>query len=355
MFEDRTFEKILAELLALAPEGVDTRQGSIYYDAVAAFALKLANFYVDANNVLTMISLWSATGEYLDDKGREHALTRNQATKARYYYVYEGTTPKTGARFFTDGVYFTLTQEAGELLLEAETAGESANDILIGTPATPVNTIQGLTVSQFGALYEPGANTESDDNFRRRLQEKLNGPSRNGNKAHYKTWCEEVDGVGRARIIPLWDGVNTVKAVLLDTDGLPASPPVVERVQEYIDPGGTGLGEGMANIGAYFTATAAEPVELTVSFRVSLASGYTAETAKAEAEAAIKSYLKDLALNTDDDTPVVVRVSHIGSMLYGLTPVLDYTDLTLNGQTGNIYIGTEAAAVLKEVEIVGTV
>ena len=46
-FEDRTFDNILAEMLAMAPDGVDTRQGSIYYDAIAACALKLANFYID--------------------------------------------------------------------------------------------------------------------------------------------------------------------------------------------------------------------------------------------------------------------------------------------------------------------
>lgn len=36
LFADRTYEAILAEMLAQAPAGVDTRQGSIYFDAVAA-------------------------------------------------------------------------------------------------------------------------------------------------------------------------------------------------------------------------------------------------------------------------------------------------------------------------------
>ena len=48
--------------------------------------------------------------------------------------------------------------------------------------------------------------------------------------------------MGRARIIPLWAGENTVKGVLLDNEGLPVTEAVVARVQEYIDPGGTGLG-----------------------------------------------------------------------------------------------------------------
>lgn len=35
MFEEMTYEKILQDVLDNAPDGIDTRQGSIFYDAVA--------------------------------------------------------------------------------------------------------------------------------------------------------------------------------------------------------------------------------------------------------------------------------------------------------------------------------
>ena len=355
LFADRTFETILAEMLAEAPDGVDTRQGSIYYDALAACALKLANFYVDAGCVLDLVFVGTATGEYLDAKGQEYGITRNPATSARYYFVYEGTRPSAGARFFTDGLYFSLEETDGTLYLVAEEAGEGGNGVIEGTAAVPVNTIGGLTLSEFGALVEPGADEESDDDYRTRLQEKLGGPAQNGNKQHYKTWCEEVAGVGRARILPLWNGVNTVKGVLLDTDGLPASSVVVARVQEHVDPGGTGLGEGTANIGAYFTAIAAQAVPLTVFCSVTLASGYTLEQAKAAATAAITVYLKSLALDTPGDEAMVVRISSVGALLYAQEAILDYANLTINGGASNIEIGKEQVAVLEEVDIVGTV
>lgn len=355
MFEDRTYESILDEMLAAAPAGIDTRQGSIYYDAVAACALKLASFYVDAGIILELVSVTTATGTYLDDKGQEYGVTRNEATPAKYQFVYEGTRPEAGTRFFADDLYFYLEDNDGALYLVSEVGGEDANNIIVGTRATPVNTVDGLTLAEFGPLLEPGQDTESDDDYRSRIQDKIGGPAQNGNKHHYKSWCEEIAGVGRARILPLWNGENTVKGVLLDPDGLPVSETVVERVQEHIDPGGTGLGEGVANIGAHFTAAAAIAIQITVSCSITLSDGYTLEGVRESALASIQAYLKDLALNTSDDEEMVVRISSIGAMIHALPGVVDYADLTVNDGTGNITVAGDHVAVLEEVDVIGAV
>ena len=138
-----------------------------------------------------------------------------------------------------------------------------------------MNNIEGLISATFGAIYENGSDAEGDEALRNRVIEKIAGPAENGNKQHYKTWCESIDGVGRARIFPLWLGENTVKAVLIDTTGKPCGEAKVQEVQEYIDPAdkgmtatvngktytiGDGLGNGVANIGAHFTAVAATRV-----------------------------------------------------------------------------------------------
>ena len=337
-FEDRTFDNILAEMLAMAPDGVDTRQGSIYYDAIAACALKLANFYIDASCILDLVFISTTSGDYLDRKGQEYGLVRGLATPARYRYL-----------------YFFLEDADGVLQLVAEAPGEGSNTVLEHTPATPVNAIQGLAISEFGPMVEPGTDKEDDETYRARVQEKLAGQAQNGNKQHYKTWCELNSGVGRARIMPLWAGENTVKGVLLDNEGLPVTEAVVARVQEYIDPGGTGLGEGVANIGAHFTAVAAKPVEITVTCSVALASGHTMKGAIDSAKKAITAYLKNLALRTPEDELIVVRVASIGAMLYSLEEILDYSDLAINGGMENITIAADSAAVLKEVAFDGLV
>lgn len=366
MFEDRTYEKIMEETLAEAPPGVDIRQGSIFYDAVAGVCFKIASYYADLSSAIDLVFLTTAVDEYLDDKGAEYGIYRNPATSAVYEFVCGGTEPRTGERFFTEGEYFLLRRINGVLCLEAESTGSGTNYVAEGTPAVPVNNIVGLSAASFGPLVEPGVDVEGDEDYRQRIREKIAGPAENGNRQHYKTWCEEVPGVGRARIIPLFAGENSVMGVITGADGAPAVQAVVERVQEYIDPitlGGTveyggrtlpigdGLGNGTANIGAHFAAVAAEKLSVAVSFSALVASGYTAEQAREAATAAITDHLKDLALNTPDSEHVVVRISTIGALLTALPEFLDYSALTFNGAATNIEVSDTQVAVLEEVTL----
>lgn len=365
MFEDKTYEALLQEVLDNAPDGIDTRQGSIFYDAVSGVIIKIAELYMNLDLVLTLTQVDTTSGEYLDVKASEYGLTRHAATNAKYNVAFEGTTPESGERFFTGGQYFVLGKTDSDVLyLEAETAGTVNNGIISGTPAVPVNNIQGLESASFGTILEYGTDTEDDDSLRRRVREKIGGPAENGNKQHYKTWCESYDGVGKARIFPLWNGPNTVKAVLINPDGLPCSAELVSAVQEYIDPAtsgytvtvdgvtytvGDGLGEGVANLGAHFTAASALPLTVSVSFTAVLASGYTVEDAALAADTAITEYLKSMVLTAESPSDVVVRVSSVGAIIAGLDPILDYSNLTLNGGTANIAPGDNYVPVLGEV------
>lgn len=368
MFEDYTYERLMEDVLNNAPEGIDTRQGSIFYDAVSGPVMKIAKLYTDLDLIVELTSIATATGDALDAKASEYGMTRHAATKAKYYITFEGATPQIGERFYTDGQYFVLKEdtEKGIYYLEAEQAGSSGNEVYSGTPAVPVNSIEGLTAATFGMIYENGSDDEEDDDFRTRVQEKIAGPAENGNKQHYKTWCESRDGIGRARIFPLWNGPNTVKGVLIDTEGKPCSDAKVLEVQNYIDPAtkgytatvdgktyvvGDGLGEGVANLGAHFTAVAASPLEITVTFTGELASGATKDAAEQEAAEAIEEYLKELVLTTVEAADIVVRVSAIGAILSGLQNLLDYSDLQLNGDTHNIIPGEDDVPVVGEVSI----
>lgn len=367
MFEDYTFERLLEDVLNNAPEGIDTRPGSIFYDAIAGILIKVAKLYTDLDLVFELSQIDTATGKYLDVRASEYGISRHPATPARYNVELVGTRPTSGERFFTDGLYFRLRDSGSAAqCLEAEIAGVAGNDVRSGVPAVPVNNIAGLTAATFGELREYGTDDEDDESLRTRVKEKIGGPAENGNRQHYKTWCESIDGVGRARVMPLWNGPNTVKAVLINPLGLPCSAVVVEAVQAYIDPAtkgytatvdgktyvvGDGLGDGAANLGAHFTAVAAGITAISVSFNAELASGVTANTAKAEAAEALEAYLKDLVIAANSTDDVIVRVSAIGAILSGLPSVLDYTDLKINGGTQNIMPGEDNVPKLEEVSL----
>ncbi|MCC8136403.1 MAG: baseplate J/gp47 family protein [Ruminococcus sp.] len=370
MFEDYTAEALLEDVLAKAPDGIDTRKGSIFYDAVSGVVEQIAKMYTDLDQVFSYVFISTASGEYLDMRADEYGMARNAATAAKYYLVYEGTTPEVGARFFHNGtgLYFTIAEaeDNGEdiLILMAEDAGTGGNDIPEGDLAVPVNTIDGLVLSVFGGIFEYGTDEETDDELRTRIQGKISGPAENGNKQHYKTWCESVEGVGLARITPLWNGPNTVKGVLISPLGLPCSDSIVAEVQEYVDPAslgqtveidgrtyvvGDGLGEGAANLGAHFTAAAAESVGITVEFTADLSSTGSAEDAEAEAAEALEEYFRTLVMETESAEDVAVRLTAVGAIIAGVSSILDYSNLTLNGGTDNIFPGSDGVPVVSEV------
>ncbi len=368
MFEAYTYKALLDDVLANAPVGIDTRKGSIFFDAVSGIVLKIAKMYTDLDQVFQYVFISSASGEYLDMKASEYGITRLNATPAKYRFVYRGTSPSVGTRFFHNetGKYFTIKNEENTLLLVSEEDGTICNDIPSGDLAVPVHTIEGLVSSAFGEPFGYGTDKELDDDLRMRIQEKIAGPAENGNKQHYKTWCESVDGVGLARITPLWNGPNTVKAVLISPLGLPCDPTTVSKVQEYIDPAtkgitvkldgktytvGDGLGEGVANLGAHFTATAASSVDITVEFTAILANGKKLEDVKIEVKEAVTAYFKKLVMNTAATADIVVRLTAIGAMIAGCSGVIDYKKLTLNGATGNISPGDDGVPVISEVKI----
>lgn len=372
MFEDRTEKKLMAEVLALAPEGVDTRQGSIFFDAVSATVNKIAKLYTDLDRVFETVFIVKAHDEYLDLRAAEYGMSRNAATSAKYLFQYTGTRPAVGWRFFHNdsGYYFTLLEDDdGSLYLEAETPGTECNYIQSGDIAVPCNTVQGMTSASFGPIYGEGygTDTEDDEHLRSRVLEKIAGPAENGNRQHYKTWCESIDGVGRAIIFPLWYGQNTVKAVLISPDGLPVADSVVEETQQYIDPAdegmtvevdgrtyvfGDGKGNGQANIGAHFTAVAATPLYVNLSFKAELPSSQTTENVEQAVTGAVTEYLKGLVLDAEDNPSIIVRISAIGAILAGLTTYLiDYAELTLNGAETNIVLAADEVPVLGEVEV----
>ncbi len=367
MFEAYTYEQLLADVLKNAPQNVDTRQGSIFFDAVSGIILKMARLYTDLDIVLNLAMLDTTSDEYLDLKASEYGMERLDPIKACYFVTFVGTTPEAGERFFANGLYFALRKDdKGVCYLECETSGEAGNYVYEGTPAIPVNNIPELKSATFGDIYVYGAEAEADENLRKRIKEKIAGPAENGNKQHYKTWCESVDGVGSARIFPLWNGPNTVKGVLINSLGLPCDPTIVQNVQNYIDPAtkgytanvggktyvvGDGLGEGVANLGAHFTAAAAESKDISISFDAELNAGADQTSIKDKVTEDITLYFKQLVTGVTADAQVIVRISEIGAVLSDIDGIIDYYNLKLNGSPSNIIVGSDGVPVLTEVEI----
>jgi len=355
MFEEKTYENLMEDVLSNAPDDIDTRQGSIFYDAISGIMLKVAEFYTDLDLIFSLSRVKTATGEYLDSKAAEYGITRQTATFAQYFVEFTGIVPEVGERFFCNSLYFVLKKTSDNVLfLEAEEGGAKYNVILPGETAVPVDTIEGLTSAVFSGIKSYATDIEDDESLRARVINKISGVGESGNKQHYKIWCESVDGVSKARIFPLWNGGNTVKAVLINADGLPCSDAVTEAVQQFIDPDsfgktvtvgtviykvGDGLGEGTAPIGAHFTAIPAFKYEIEISLKVELVNGANIDIVRSRIISILTDYFKGIALSGDDKSNSTVRISEIGALITtGVSEIIDFSELLLNGLASNVTI-----------------
>lgn len=367
MFEEFTEDYFMDQARALGEEyGVDTRQGSLFMDAATGHCIRIAKFMNDLSTAFEMLAVDTCTGDVLTEKAVQDGIYRQSATPSYYEVSFTGTTPELGSRFFVESCYFKLISKDDRFLLESEVLGTATNSILPGQNVVPVYEVNGLEACTLGSLYIPGAEEETDDDLRNRWQEKKTGPAQNNNRSQYKVWCEERAGVGRAHILPLYGGENTVKAVIYSTEGGIPAKSILEDVQSYIDPivegyqvtvngkaltFSDGLGDGVSDLGAHFLAAAPEAVDISVSFSADLKSGYSKQTAQTEVQNAIKTYFKTLVVDGDED--ITVRVSSIGSLIASAESILDYVpaSLKLNGSTENVKVGKESTPVLKEVLI----
>lgn len=346
MFDDKTQEKVLEELLSSVVANVDKRQGSIIYDSLTPKSFIIAKFYQDLSWMIdNILFVDTATGEYLDKKGYEFGVTRRKAISTTRNATFVGTIIPDKTRFFTeDGLYWTYDLANNNVI--CETFGIIGNSTITGSNLIPAIDIQGLTSAIIKDVVIPGADIETDEDYRAKIITKLQNPELNSNKAQIKKWCNDITGVGDARIFSLWNGANTVKGVLIDTEKQPASTTLIKQVQDYIDPDAQGLGEGKADIGVIFTAQGATSTAIDISFRITqLASGSTLDNAKVEVTEGIKTYLKGVAFK-QEKTKDVVRYQEISALILNTVSIIDFENLTINTGTGNIEVELDHVAIL---------
>lgn len=352
MFESFTYERIMLRLLDRVRDDVDKREGSIIWDALAPAALELEAAYLMLEYLLNQTFADTAERDFLILRARERGLLPYAASPATLKGVFAP--PEldvTGKRFSLGELNFTASarveNEPGAWELVCETPGAAGHQTL-GT-LIPIDRVPGLTSAAAVAVLIPGEDEEATEDFRDRYFASFGEKAFGGNIRDYVEKISAIEGVGGVRVTPVWDGPRTVKCTIVDASWNPATPALVEKVQNLIDPRQDGLGDGFAPIDHVVTIDAPATVEVNVALRPEFAEGYSWENMAERIEAMLAAYLLELRQawkSGGSGAPTVVRLSQIETRLLDLPGVVDVTGVTINGAAANLSIGGNALPVM---------
>lgn len=345
MFEDRTPEAIRGEILETMGDRVQTREGSFaaemagpvateIYMGYQAIAAMLPAFYVDADS-----------GGFIDLAAARYGIMRKAGTKATaaiHMTGRAGLTVPAGTVFLSEsGLEFALEENvtlsdggAGDGVVTALAEGDAGN-IGAGALTRMVMTMSGLE-NWSSEAAAGGTDPETDKALVERLYDHWRKPSTSGNVYDYEKWALEVDGVGAAKVLPIWNGPGTVKVLLVGPERRPVEAAVVTATAAHI--------EQLRPIGAAVTVESAGGVAINVTAALTLDGSVSAAEVKSRFEAKLDSYLQSVAFESH-----TVLFNRIAFLLLDVAGVMDYTSLEVNNGTANVPIPGD------KVPVVGTV
>lgn len=348
-YEDMTYEIILQRMVdrvKASYPNIDTREGSMIFNALAPAAIEMAIMYTELDNTLNESFVATASREYIligcQDMGMD--ITRFNASAGTHKGEFDVEVP-IGSRWNYDLYNYTVTEYIGkdadtgyhEYYMVCETTGTAPNT-LTGNLTAITDMPDGLTYAKVVECVIEGEDETSNEDIRSAYYEYVNNMSSDGNIAQYERWCAEYDGIGNYKVFPLWNGPNTVKVSILDASNTAAEPKLIEDFQEYLDPGITGMGDGVAPIGSFVTVTTATEVPINVSANVVMKSGYTDTTT---INTALTEYFATLGYEK-----YTVPYMNVGSVILSATGVDSISNLRVNGDILDLHLGDEEVPVL---------
>lgn len=285
---------------------------------------------------------------YMVLRCRERGINPYEATQAILKGRFNMEIP-IGSRFSHDelnyeAISFISSEESSYYYqMRCETSGEIGNKSF--GELTPIEYIDKDLEGDLIELLIPAEDEEGIESLRERYLNSFDSNPFGGNRQDYKDKTKALDGVGGVIVVPVWNGGGTVKLIIIDSEFNKATPTLVEKVQEQIDPPPQGEGNGIAPIGHTVTVTTPEELSVDITFRITFNEGYGWSQLKPQVTKTLEDYLLEVRKNWENGN-IAVRISQIETRILNLEGVLDVADTTLNGVAGNLMVEQEELPVL---------
>jgi uncharacterized phage protein gp47/JayE len=358
MFEDKTFESIMTEMMADMPLGADTSEGSQLWHACAKMAVRLEEAYGDLDYVWENILEDTQDIEHLIKSGTEAGYPITEATPAVFAARLNISVPQGTVFTHSEEDYnYTVTTIATEpdeegmyqALMECEEAGADPNSV--PGEIEPLEYLEEFEAGELTALIVPGKNQEPEDAYRaRRLEFRGAIKPFGGNRAYYIQEISALAGVGGVKVVRRALGEKNIIAIIQAADYGAPTPELVAFVQDRVDPPGqSGEGEGIAPIDHFVLIEGVEALTVNITASVTYGEGYSFADLASQIEAAVDKYFLSLNQSWKANEFLMIRIAHLESEILDIEGIIDITDTALNGFAANIPLGANEIAIKGEI------
>ena len=344
MFEEKTFENIMQDMLSVAGNDVDTSEGSLMYEACAKIATVLENTYIQLSRLYDNLSIEDMEEEFFVTFAEDRSIYRIPAT-APIVLCEVAQELDIGIRFSVDDYDYTITslqQQQDDkyyYLAKCETTGTEANRNI--GEMDPIDYVEDWKGGIVTRIVTYGMEQESLEDYKARFKElRYDIKSFAGNKAAYREYIQKYNALygGTADCIPLRTSDKThIQVWVVDAEYKALTQEVLLKVQEYVDPvSSSGEGDGTAPIGHEVQVKTPENVTINVSVSVTLDSDYSWDGVKDTIRTAIDKYLLAVRKLWSKNKKSIVRISQVEYAVLSVDGVLDCTSTKINGNEKNI-------------------
>lgn len=347
-------DEIQARMMENLPDGIDDMPGGFPYDFTMPTAIEKQDLiqYHIVQTLQLMFPEW-AWDTWLDLHAKAAGIERRAAVSAkgtlRIYgdvgaeipagtvFCTESTESTSSVEFSTDTLANVSADGYVDVAVTAVDAGTvgnvNANTILFCTTQ-----IRGVTGASNANAMTGGIDVESDDSLRERidLANAQIGSSYTANDSDLIRWSKEVSGVGDVIVMPTWNGPGTIKLIIIDTNGQPASAEIVTAVYNHLVspsdrsqrllPTGTGL----------LTVVPADTINISY---VCTGLVFDETTSLEQIEATFRTMVA--AEYTESKTTGTLYYNQLRGHITEIPGVIDFDTFTVNGDTENITLATE--------------
>lgn len=396
MFEEYDFDSIMADMIGEIDEDIDTREGSVIYDAIAPMALELSTYYAALEMVMNEVFADSASYYYLIKRAAERGVFPKEATNAvlKLQVSPASSVITVGDVFGLEDMEYNVTSvidaSQGLYQVQCTTEGVEGNqqlgDVLPIDTADELNDLETATLTE---VLVPGEDDEDVETLRERYFESFIERAFAGNKQSYLETVNAIDGVGSCKVIRQWKGgynpsdmiVNdavtawfndqsastlgaevyewlskiynaslnklltvggTIKVIILSSENKAPSDELVEEVQETLDPPiNSGEGVGLAPIGHVVNVVGAKTQRVNYAFTIIYQKGYSYDAVADAIKGAVDAYHDELTSLWSGTENTVIKTNQIGARLLELEHIEDVAAVRINGKAENLVLDEE--------------